>query len=72
MPYTITTKPPAAPLICTRLPPKAAIRKPATMAVTNPASGWSPQAIANAIEMGRATMLTVKPAPTSLTKRWRL
>ena len=67
----MTTKPPAAPLICTRLPPKAAVRKPATMAVTNPASGLSPQAIANAMEMGKATTLTVKPAPKSLKNRWR-
>ncbi len=33
MPYTITMKAPVGPPICTRLPPKAEMRKPATTAV---------------------------------------
>ena len=38
------------------------------MAVNRPASGLSPEAIANAIASGSATTATVKPAAKSLAK----
>jgi hypothetical protein len=58
-------KAPVGPPICTRLPPKAEIRKPATMAVTSPAAGSAPEAMAIARLSGRATIATVMPASTS-------
>ena len=69
MPYTITINAPAGPPICTREPLKSEIKKPAIMAVNKPASGFSPEAIANAIASGSATTATVSPAPKSLKKR---
>ena len=64
----MTMKAPAGPPICTRLPPRAEMRKPAMMAVNRPASGLSPDAIANAIASGSATTATVRPAAKSLAK----
>ena len=61
----MTMKAPAGPPICTFEPPRAEIRKPATMAVIRPCSGLRPEAIAKAIASGSATMPTVMPAPTS-------
>ena len=72
MPYTITMKAPAGPPICTLLPPKRAIRKPAMMAVKMPVCGVSPLAMAKAMASGSATIPTVIPAVTSLTKRSRV
>ncbi len=59
---TTTIKAPVGPPICTRLPPSAEIRKPATTAVTNPVAGAAPDAMAMARLSGRATMATVMPA----------
>src|SRR5574343_48322 len=67
----MTMKAPAGPPICTDQPPRAEIRKPATMAVTRPASGLTPEAIAKAMASGRATTPTVTPAPRSARKRRR-
>ena len=72
MPYTMTMKAPAGPPICTRLPPRAEMSKPPTMAVIRPASGFKPEAMAKAMDKGKATTLTVNPAPRSLKKRARL
>jgi hypothetical protein len=52
-------------------PPSALIRKPATMAVMMPCSGLTPDAMANAIASGSATMPTEMPAPMSCTRRER-
>ncbi len=65
MPYTMTTNAPVGPPICTRLPPRNEIRKPATTAVTRPFSGETPEAMANAMASGIATMPTTTPAWTS-------
>ena len=53
------------PPICTREPPNAEIRKPATIAVCRPLSGVVPEAMASAIASGSATMATVRPATAS-------
>ena len=45
--------------------PKVAITKPATMAVYKPCSGETPDAIASAIESGKAIIATITPAITS-------
>jgi hypothetical protein len=68
----MTMKAPAGPPICTLLPPKAEIRKPATMAVNKPASGFKPEAMAKAMAKGRATTPTVKPALMSFPSLWLL
>ena len=60
---------PAGPPICTREPLNSEIKKPAMIAVKIPVSGFSPDAIANAIANGKATIATVIPAPKSLTSR---
>ena len=65
----MTMKAPAGPPICTAEPPNAEMSKPAMIAVQMPASGLSPEAMANAIASGSATMPTVAPAPMSLRKR---
>jgi hypothetical protein len=65
MPYTITTNAPVGPPICTRDPPSAEMRKPATMAVQRPRSGATPLAIANAMANGNATIPTTTPAERS-------
>jgi len=62
----MTMNAPAGPPICTDDPPSAEMRKPAMMAVHNPASGLSPLAMAKAMASGKATMPTVAPAPMSL------
>ena len=64
-PYTTTMKAPVGPPIWTLLPPSNEIKKPATMAVTKPASGSAPEAIAIAMLKGRATSETVMPASAS-------
>ena len=65
----MTMNAPAGPPICTRLPPSAEMMKPAMMAVNNPASGFSPEAMAKAMASGSATTATVSPAAKSLAKR---
>ena len=72
IPYTITMNAPVGPPICTRLPPIADITKPATTAVIRPFSGLTPDAMANAIAKGSATIPTITPAITSLENCWRL
>ena len=67
----MTMNAPAGPPICTRLPPRAEMMKPAMMAVNSPASGFRPLAIANAMASGSATTATVSPAPRSWVKRAR-
>ena len=62
----MTTKAPVGPPICTRLPPSAEMRKPATMAVNRPRSGGTPEPMANAIASGSATTPTTMPATRSL------
>ncbi len=59
-------KAPAGPPIWKREPPSAEIRKPPTMAVMSPLSGVAPEAMAMAMESGRATMATVRPATASV------
>src|SRR2546423_1420324 len=61
----MTTNAPVGPAICTREPPSAETRKPATMAVHRPRSGDTPLAMANAIARGSATMPTMTPARPS-------
>jgi hypothetical protein len=70
MPYTRTTNAPVGPPICTRLPPSALTRKPATTAVYSPAAGGTPLAMAKAMDSGSATMPTMTPAVTSAPS-WR-
>src|SRR6266576_2870518 len=65
MAYPMTTNAPVGPPICTRDPPKAEMRNPATIAVKRPRSGVTPLAIANAIASGNATMPTMTPATRS-------
>src|SRR5690606_14140385 len=65
MAYTMTMNAPVGPAICTRLPPKALMKKPATMAVTRPLSGGTPLAMAKAMASGRATMPTMMPETMS-------
>ena len=60
-----TMKAPAGPPIWNRLPPRAEIRKPPTMAVYRPWSGDRPEPMAMAIDSGSATMATVRPAMAS-------
>src|SRR5262245_31169464 len=64
-PATMTTNAPVGPPIWTREPPSAEIRKPATIAVTNPSRGLAPLAIPSAIASGSATTATVSPAIAS-------
>jgi hypothetical protein len=58
-------KAPVGPPIETRVPPTAETIKPAMTAVKMPASGFTPDAIANAMANGRATIPTVTPATMS-------
>ena len=62
---------PAGPPIWTRDPPSAEMRNPATTAVTMPASGLRPVAIASAMASGSAMTPTVSPAITSAPRSWR-
>ncbi|MPN60108.1 hypothetical protein SDC9_207833 [bioreactor metagenome] len=66
IPYTITINAPVGPPICTLLPPKNEMMNPAIIAVYNPCSGETPEAIPNAIARGRATIPTMIPAIRSL------
>ena len=66
MPKTITIKAPVGPPICTRLPPKADIKNPAITAVISPCTGVTPEAMAKAIDNGKATIPTMIPAKRSL------
>jgi hypothetical protein len=68
----MTIKAPAGPPICTAEPPSAEISAPAMMAVQMPASGLRPEAIANAMASGSATIPTVMPEPASLKNRSRV
>ena len=61
IPYTITINAPVGPPTCTRDPPNAEIIKPAIIAVKIPASGFAPEAMANAIAKGKAITPTVTP-----------
>lgn len=51
IPATIVANAAVGPAICTLLPPNAEMTKPATIAVKIPASGPTPEASANAIDM---------------------
>ena len=66
IPATIVAKAAVGPAICTLLPPKSEITKPATIAVYIPACGSTPDAIANAIDNGNAIIATIIPAIKSL------
>ena len=72
IPTTITTKAPVGPPICTRLQPRNEIMKPATIAVTIPLSGDTPDAMANAMARGRARIPTIIPEKTSVCTCWRV
>ena len=64
---------PAARAMAAALGGKAAeMMKPAMIAVKMPASGFTPEAIANAIASGSATIPTVMPASTSAVSVSRL
>ena len=67
-PATTTINAPVGPPIWTLLPPSSEISKPPMMAVTRPALGVAPDAIAIAMLRGRATSATVTPASASLAK----
>ena len=66
IPATMVANAAVGPAICTQLPPRAEITKPATMAVKIPASGPTPEASASAIDKGSAMIATMIPAVTSL------
>jgi hypothetical protein len=68
----MTMNAPVGPPIWKRLPENAEMRNPATTAVYNPCSGRTPEAIANASEMGSATIPTMIPATRSCRKSMRL
>ena len=61
----ITMNAPVGPPICTLLPPKMEMIRPATIAVMIPYSGVTPEAIPNAMARGRATIPTMIPAMRS-------
>src|SRR5690606_32891312 len=58
----ITMKAPVGPAIWMREPPNSATAAPAMIEVYRPCSGLTPDAIANAIASGNATMPTTSPA----------
>ena len=66
IPYTITMKAPVGPPICTELPPRRETINPPIIAVINPFSGLTPEAIPNAMANGRATIPTMIPAIRSV------
>ena len=68
----MTMKAPVGPPICTLVPPSSDMMKPATMAVTMPFSGVTPEAMPKAMANGRATMPTMMPAMRSFMKVSRL
>ena len=59
---TSTMNAPAGPPTWNRLPPRAEMMKPPTIAVYSPRSGDTPEAMAIAIDSGKATIATVSPA----------
>ena len=61
----MTMKAPVGPPICTLVPPRSEMMKPATMAVMMPFSGVTPLAMPKAMARGRATMPTIRPAMRS-------
>ena len=61
-------KAPAGPPIWKRLPPRSETKKPPTIAVIRPRSGETPEAMAIAMDKGRATIATVRPETTSALK----
>src|ERR1035437_9944219 len=63
------TNAPVGPPIWTRDPLNAATMPPPIIAVKSPCSGFTPDAMANAIESGNATVMTVRPAIKSCRKR---
>ena len=70
-PATMVAKAAVGPAICTLLPPRAEMRKPATIAVYSPCSGDTPEARARAMDRGRAMMATITPEIRSLVKSSR-
>src|SRR6266511_2319840 len=64
----MTMNAPVGPPMQTLVPPRTEIRMPAMTAVTIPACGGAPDAMANAIASGKATMPTVRPAMRSAVK----
>ena len=58
----MTINAPVGPPICTLLPPRKETMNPPIIAVINPFSGLTPEAIPNAMASGRATMPTMIPA----------
>ena len=66
IPYTTTINAPVGPPICTLLPPKKETINPAIIAVINPCSGLTPEAIPKAIAKGKATIPTIIPAIKSV------
>ena len=66
IPYTMTMNAPVGPPICTLLPPNNEIKKPATIAVTKPSVGPTPDDIPNAMASGIATIPTITPAIASV------
>jgi hypothetical protein len=65
MPATMVAKAAVGPEMLTRLPPRRDITKPAKTAVYKPRSGETPDAIARAMERGRAIIATIIPAMMS-------
>ena len=61
IPATMVANAAVGPAICTRLPPRKEITKPAVIAVYNPFSGVTPDASASAIDNGRAMIATMIP-----------
>ncbi|KCZ48874.1 hypothetical protein HY17_14815 [Hyphomonas sp. CY54-11-8] len=62
---TSTINAPAGPPIWNRLPPSSETRKPPTIAVIRPCAGLAPDATAMAMDNGKATIATVRPAMAS-------
>ncbi len=66
IPATMVANAAVGPDICTRLPPRKEMRKPAMIAVKRPCSGETPEAMPRAMESERATTATTMPATISL------
>ena len=66
MPASTAMNAPVGPEIWTRVPPSSEVARPATIAVYRPCAGVAPEAIANAMASGMATMPTMTPATTLL------
>ena len=67
--YIIPIKAPAGPLILYLLPPNKETINPPMIAVKIPMIGIAPEAIANAIDSGIATIATVSPDSKSFFKK---